>query len=98
VDIREKLAKIGVKYVYAVEKQQKEYKRYKTQENEARLYIYRLMQEMLEKISQEPNKEVYISYGKRIKTMAIETKVSVADVVKDLKEINRLLDSNMDKN
>lgn len=91
MDIREEIAKIGKNYVYAVDKQEKEYKRYKTGENEAILYIYELMLKMIEKVSQEPDMEVFIYYGKKIKTMAKETGINITNVIEDLKKINRLL-------
>ncbi|WP_273328186.1 hypothetical protein [Vallitalea guaymasensis] len=89
---RETLAKIGLNYIYAVNRQEKKVEKANTEKNEAILYIYEQMLEMLEKISEVPDREVYIQYGKRIKAFALETKVKIPDVIIDLKEINKLLE------
>lgn len=94
MDIRDQLAQIGVKYVYLVDKQGKEYKRYKTDENQKLLYIYRLMVQMLERISIKPDKQRFIEVGRKIRILQQSIDISLIDVFKDLEEINKLFNIN----
>lgn len=92
--IKQELAEIAIKYIYAVHYLEKDIEKDKSQANLDKLDVYTYMMEMLQKVSVKPCRFVFIQYGKKIREVQTRSDIDLEKVIKDLQRVDVLLGKN----